>query len=191
MKYCFVDVETTGLDKVLHNIFQLSAIITDDKLKILDEVALSFRPHDLSRVSVEALEKTKLSLEEISGYELSSKDAYDRFIEFLSQHCDRYNKDDKLYMVAYNAPFDSDFLREFFAKHDDQYFGSWFWTPPLCVMQLAAWTLLQGNLRPKMPNFKLSTLCQVAEIPWDEASSHDAQYDNHATIKLLRAVRKL
>ena len=191
-KYCFIDLETTGLDRKAHNVFQISAIITDAKIKVLDEINLRFVPFDTKRIEVEALEKTGLSIEEVTKAEMSNKEAYNAFIEFLSKHCDRYNKADKLYFVAYNAPFDADFLREFFAKNDDSYFGSWFWHPPLCVMQLAAWTLVDApELRAKMPNFKLETLCKIAEIDWDESKAHDAEYDNHATIKLFKELKKL
>lgn len=191
MKYCFIDTETTGLDRIAHNIFQISAIITDEKLKIQDQINLSFKPHDTKRIDPEAMERVKLTAEDICGYKLTSQEAYDQLIEFLSQHCDRYNKADKLYMVAYNAAFDSDFLREFFKKHDDQYYGAWFWNPALCTMQLAAWTLLQGDIRPKMPNFKLATLCQIAGLEWDEEASHDASYDNIMNVELLKALKKL
>ena len=57
MKYCFIDTETTGLDRITHNIFQISAIITDEKLKIQDQINLSFKPHDTKRIDPEALEK--------------------------------------------------------------------------------------------------------------------------------------
>jgi len=192
-KFCFIDVETTGLDSKAHNIFQISAIITDAKLKTLNEINLRFKPFDNKRIEPEALEKTGLTIEEITDVEMTSKEAYDELIEFLSRYCDRYNKADKLYLVAYNAPFDADFLREFFAKHDDQYFGSWFWHPALCVMQLAAWTLVNGGMeiRPKMPHFKLETLCKIADLEWSDEDAHDAAYDNRMTVKLLKAVKAL
>ena len=190
-KYCFIDTETTGLDRKEHNIFQISAVITDSKLKEIDQINLRFKPHSCARIDPEACERTGLSIEEITEVEKTSLEAYNELIEFLSKHVDRYNKTDKLYFVAYNAPFDNDFMREFFLKHDDQYFGSWFWTPPLCVMQYAAWTITLGdtpqyNLRSKMPNFKLETLCKIAELDWDDEKSHDANYDNHMTIKLFK-----
>jgi DNA polymerase III alpha subunit (gram-positive type) len=182
-KHVFLDVETTGLHPQQHDIFQICAIVTDPQYNTLEKIDLKFRPFSLDDVSEEALTKTGMTLEGLAELPLSAREAYARFVEFLSRHCDRYNKADKMHFVGYNVRFDSDFMREFFTKNGDQYFGSWFWHPQICVMGMMTW--LTQRVRGALPNFKLSTLCQCAEIEWDESKAHDAEYDIKKTMELF------
>jgi len=187
-KHVFLDVETTGLHPHQHDIFQICAIVTDPQCNILEKIDLKFRPFSLDDVCEEALTKTGMTLESLAELPLSAREAYASLIEFLSRHCDRYNKADKMHFVGYNVRFDSDFMREFFSKNGDQYFGSWFWNPPICVMQAAAWMTMR--VRGAFPNFKLETLCKCAELDWDDAQSHDANYDITQTLELFKYIRR-
>ena len=128
-----------------------------------------------------------MTVESLTDLEMSAREAYATLIEFLSRHCDRYNKADKMHFVGYNARFDYDFMREFFVKNGDSYFGSWFWNPPICVMQAAAWMTMR--VRGALPNFKLETLCKCAELGWDVSGAHDANYDITQTLELFKYIR--
>jgi exonuclease I len=46
------------------------------------------------------------------------------------------------------------------------------------------------RVRGALPNFKLSTLSQCAELGWDESQAHDATYDIHQTLELFRYLRR-
>lgn len=184
-KLCFIDVETTGTDPKRHNIFQLSARITDSTAEtVVDKIDLTFAPHSLDEYEEGALAKTGYSLDDMSKLSLSSEDAYTKFIAFCDDHVSRFDKKDKMHFVAYNAQFDSNFVREWFSKNGNSYYGSYFWNPPLCVMIGAAW--LTQRVRGALPDFKLGTLCQSAELGWDETLAHDASYDINKTIELYR-----
>jgi DNA polymerase III alpha subunit (gram-positive type) len=183
-KLCFIDVETTGIDRNVHNIFQISARITSpDASEVLSSFDSTFRPLTL-QVQADALDQHGYSLDDLASLPTSSSTAYSEFVAWLSEHVNRYDKSDKLHFVAYNAKFDAEFVRSWFEKHDDAYFGSYFWNPPICVMMGAAW--FTKRVRSALPNFKLSTLCQCAELGWDEAQAHDASYDIDKTIELYR-----
>jgi DNA polymerase-3 subunit epsilon len=186
-KHFFLDVETTGLDTTINDIFQISGIVTDSSLNVLERCDYRFKPFSLDRVQEEALKKTGMTIESLQSLEMNAGQAYYSLIEMLSRHCDKFDKKDKLHFVAYNAKFDADFIRKFFEKNGDQFFGSWFWNPPICVMQAAAWMTMR--VRGAMPNFKLETLCQCAELGWDEAQAHDASYDIAKTLELFRYLR--
>ena len=186
-KHVFLDVETTGLDTRSNNIFQICAIITDPQYNILEKIDLKFRPFSLDVVSEEALAKTGMTIESLTDLEMSAREAYVALIEFLSRHCDRYNTADKMHFVGYNVRFDYDFMREFFVKNGDSYFGSWFWNPAICVMQAAAWMTMR--VRGALPNFKLETLCKCAELGWDDSGAHDANYDITQTLELFKYIR--
>jgi DNA polymerase-3 subunit epsilon len=183
---CFVDTETTGTDRKLNHLFQISGAIADKNDKVLERFDFKFMPFSLEHVSEEALEKTGMSIAKLC--ELGDpRKAYRDFVALLGKYCNKYDKTDKMQMIAYNANFDSEFLREFFTLNNDNYFGSWFWNPAVCVMQSAAMFLI--NVRGALPNFKLETLCQSAGLGWDEKRAHDAQYDITQTIKLYKYLR--
>jgi DNA polymerase-3 subunit epsilon len=188
-KLCFIDTETTGLDRNKDNIFQISAKITDPKAnEILDEINLTFVPHSLENYEIEALEKTGYTIEQLSSFPLSSPDAFKQFTDWLATHVNRFDRKDKLQFLAYNAPFDSEFVRQWFLKNNDNYFGSFFWNPAICVMQASAWFV--QSVRGSFPNFKLATICECAELGWDEDSAHDANYDVTKTVELYRYLRE-
>ena len=181
--YCFVDVETTGTDPAEHEIHQLSCIITDPNLIELGSVDLKFRPASRG-FQPSALEVGGVTHDELMSRKMTSNDAYLQFVNLLSKHCDKFNKADKMHFVGYNARFDSDFVRAFFAKNSDNYYGSWFWNPALDVMAGAAW--FAQRVRGAFPNFKLGTVCQSAELGWDQTQAHDGLYDVRKTIELFR-----
>lgn len=188
MKYAFADTETTGLDREKHNIWQFAMQIVDagDVRTVLDELDLKFRPFSMEYCEDAAFAKCGITREYLEKLPMSSQEAFDTIIAFLAKHCNRYDKKNKLQLVAYNAAFDSDFIRAFFKKHNDDYYGSWFWTPSLCVMQGAAFRLKEH--RDSFPNFQLGTLCKAASLPWDETKAHDALYDIRQTRELFLAI---
>jgi DNA polymerase III alpha subunit (gram-positive type) len=186
-KYCFLDVETTGLDRKLHNIFQISGIITDDECNVLENFDFKFRPYSLEHVENGALEATGMTVDSLNMLSMTAAQAYTSLIQVFSRHCNKYDKKDKMHFVGYNAAFDNDFMREFFSKHNDAYFGSWFWNPSICVMNAAAW--FTQRVRGAFPNFKLGTICVCAEIGWDEEKAHDAQYDILQTLELFKYLK--
>lgn len=183
-KYCFIDVETTGTDRVRNHVFQVSGRVTTPDLEILESFDFVFRPHSLEHVESGALEKTRMTVEDLAALPMSSSVAYSQFVEMLGRHVAKFDKKDKMHFVAYNAGFDSDFMRAWFGVNGDSYFGSWFWHPPICVMQAAAW--LTQRVRGALPDFKLGTVCRAAELGWDENQAHNADYDIEKTMQLFR-----
>jgi len=184
-KLCFIDVEATGLDRVDHDIFQISArLMSADALTLIDSFDCTFKPFNPNNCQAEATEKHGYSQEQMQAFEIDSEQTYHAFVSWLNKHINRFDKTDKVHFVAYNAKFDAEFVRSWFEKHNDNYFGSYFWNPPICVMMGAAW--FTKRVRGALPNFKLSTLCQCAELGWDEDQAHDASYDIDKTIELYR-----
>jgi DNA polymerase III alpha subunit (gram-positive type) len=185
---CIIDTETTGTDRKINEIWQISGCLRANDGRILEWFDYKFRPLSLEGLTDEALEKTNMTREKLMSFEMSAREAYEAFVAMLGRHCNKFDKKDKMQLVAYNAGFDSEFLREFFAKMGDNYFGSWFFNPAICVMQAMAMFLLDH--RGALPNFKLETLCQSAGLGWDETKAHDALYDVHQTARLFDYVRE-
>lgn len=184
---CFIDVETTGVDRKLNEIWQISGAIVDRTDKVLERFDFKFMPFSLEHASDEALAHSGMTVAKLCELSGDPRKVYESLLEIFGKYCNKFDKNDKMQLIAYNSGFDSEFLREFWAKNNDNYFGSWFWTPAVCVMQMSAAFLI--DVRGALPNFKLGTLCQSAGLGWDDSKAHDAAYDINQTIRLYNFLR--
>jgi len=92
-------------------------------------------------------------------------ETYDKFVAMLDKYVDKFDKTDKFTAIGYGTDFDQDMLRSWFQKNDDDYFGSWFWYPWLCMMNMAAVEL--RNERSALKNFRLETVAAYLGIKVD------------------------
>ena len=177
-KYCFLDVETTGVDSSKHGILQISGMIR-----------VEGKPEEFFDFKVRAFKEDLIDPEaiKISGLDpekgLAPDQVHIELLRIFTKYVDRYSKKDKFFFVGYNADFDNRFLRRFFEKCRDKYFGSWFWFPYIDLMTLAGFRLMKQ--RPAMENFKLATVCRVLGIEFDLMKAHDARYDIEKTVELF------
>ncbi len=182
MKLAYIDVETTGIPHPESGLIQLAGIIEVDD-EVVDRFDFKIQPFPTDIISDEALEVNGVSREDLKNFD-SPVQAFKKFIEVLENHVDRYDKEDKFHFVGYNASFDANHLRAWFKKNDDNYFGSWFWNPPLDAMTFAAVGLMRR--RRELPDFKLTTVAQSLGIEVEEADAHDAVYDVNITRQIFR-----
>ncbi len=173
MKTLYIDVETTGLDPKRHGIIQLSGFIVQNDGTRCNDFNFRMRPFGHQEIDQSALDANGVTREQIMEYEAPEK-AFKQFLDILSTQVDKFNSKDKYYFKAYNAPFDSEFVRAFFLNNADKFYGSWFWTPALCIMQLAGWIIPD---RAKMENFKLGTVAAHLGIEVAKEALHDGLYD--------------
>lgn len=181
MKFCFIDTETTGTDRQKHALIQFAGEIVING-KIVDQFNITSAPFPGDVIDQEALDVNGLTEMIIRAYQLP-KEAYKEFLNLLAKYCDRYNKEDKMHFVGWNSDFDAAFVREFFEKNGDPYFGSWFWYPILDVSKLAGLQL--APRRHQMVNFKLTQVARFLNIKVDESKAHDAMYDIELTMKIF------
>lgn len=182
-KVLYFDVETTGLDAKLNDIIQLSGIIEIDG-EIKETFNLKMQPFDWTTISSEALNVTGTTDEMLKSYGTPQK-AFSDFIGLLSTYVDRYDKTDKMYAAGYNVQFDIGFLREFFLKNGDVYFGSWFSGRVIDPLYLCSYFDLMGKF--SLPNYKLATVCDHLGI---EIQAHDALSDIQATRNLVYKLKE-
>lgn len=182
MKLIYIDTETDGLDPKKNSIIQIAGIIRVNGLD--EEFDFKMAPWEGRESNPEALAISGRTIEEVKGYP-DQRAIFQLFMALLGRSVDRYNKADKFMFCAYNARFDDDFLREWFAVNGDKYYGSWFWTPALDVMQLAAFYLMQK--RHTMPNFKLATVYETI-IGKPMEGAHDALADIKATRDIAKVI---
>lgn len=183
MKIIYLDTETTGVDYRKNGIIQLSAIIERDDNPDLHFLNTKMSPFPDDIIEDSALVVNKVTRDQLDDF-LKPESAYRDFTNLLSLHVDKFDRLDKFVMIGYNVGFDADFLRAWFQKNGDKYYGSWFWFPYIDVMTLAMAALAQR--RPAMDNFKLPTVAQQFGIEVKGGELHDALYD----VRLTREIYK-
>jgi DNA polymerase-3 subunit epsilon len=187
---CFIDVETGGLSPYDCALLQISGIIEVDDDTIKKDATFNFhiKPFDGDKVDPKALAVNGLTKEQIEGFE-SPKTVHDKLLQLWGGFVDCYDKRDKMFFIGYNShSFDMPFMREYFKKCNDKYFGSWFYYPSIDVMILAAQKMM--DKRRWMPDFKLMTVADRMGIPVDKTQLHDALYDIEITKKIYEKVIK-
>jgi DNA polymerase-3 subunit epsilon len=197
-KIIFIDVETTGVNPERNGLTQLSGCV-----QIGGEVKESFdffiRPFPEDEIEIAALEVTGFDRRQfllpdhpnylaVDGQNFEDpRDIYDRVAAMLGKYVNQYDKTDKFQFVGYNAhSFDMPFMRRFWEKNGNRFFGSWFWYPCLDVMLI--WAQILHPVRAELSNFKLATVARHCGIKVDDTRLHDSQYDIELTRELWLAV---
>lgn len=179
IKRVFIDVETTGLNPDKNGIIQLSGIIeVSGSLKDQFDFLICPLPTDI--VEAKALSISGRTEEEVRKFE-TPQEVHKKFLALLDKHIDKYNPMDKAWFLGYNGRFDYGFMYAWFRKLNDKYLNSYFWTPPLDIMALAAEHC--KYIRRRMKNFKLFTVARALNIQMD-GKAHDALTD----IRVSRAI---
>lgn len=183
-KTLYLDTETTGTDCRRHGLVQLAMIVDIDG-EIKAEKSWYIKPFEADVIDDEALEVNGLTMEQLKEFPAAS-DFYRELIAFLEQYVDKYDRSDKFYPAGFNVDFDMKFLKRFFDKCGDPYFGSWFNgknVDPLPWLRALDWT---GKI--SLPDYKLATVCEHYGIPLGE-KAHDAMADIRATRELILRLR--
>ncbi len=179
-KVLYFDIETTGLDPKIDQIIQLSYIIEVDNVIEIERNIL-ICPKDIDKISDEVLEILGKTQAEIFMYPDTASSALVMLQNDLSKYCDKYDKLDKFYPAGFNVRFDIEFLRELFESQGDKYFGSWFNGMELDPLPILRFLDFKNSI--KLPNYKLSTVCEHFKI---ELQAHDALSDIKATRELIK-----
>lgn len=193
-KLLFIDVETTGVNPERNGIIQVSGCVQIEN-ELLESFDYYVRPFPQDIIEPSALEVTGINPKQllppdhpdhlyVPGQKfLEPSEVYLLLQATFKKYVDQYDKTDKFHFVGYNAhSFDMPFMRRFWEKNKDKFFGSWFWYPCLDVMLV--WAQILQEDRDKLPNFKLATVAKHIGISVDESRLHDSEYDIELTRKL-------
>lgn len=178
-KVFFVDLETTGVDSRKHGIWQMAFRIIIKGVEV-ERFKWTMRPFPGKMVAEDALKVGKVTLDELRTFDDPTV-IYQRLMDVLKKYCNKFDRQDKLWFVGYNAFFDNEFLRRWFEDNGDRYFGSWFYFPYIDVMQLAAFVL--APVRSQLENFKQQTVMEFLGFPLENA--HDAGADIDGTMRMF------
>lgn len=177
-KIFYLDVESTGLDPQKHDIIQLAYIIEIDG-EVKDRGVFHIQPFNYKTIDQSALEISHTTVKDLLMYP-EPREVYKKLTSLLDKYIDKYNKQDKFSPGGFNVNFDKEFLKNFFLKNNDKYFGSYFdyhILDPVTFLYLLDY---KGLL--KLENYKLVTVCKHFNIPIE---AHDALSDIEATRKVI------
>lgn len=181
-KLCFIDVETSGLTPGVNSILQLAGCI-DINREVKESFNWKCAPFEGARVDPGALVANNTTYADFEG-RISADTCIREFREICGQYVSRFDKRDKMFFVAYNSRFDEDFVRAHFLHIHDKFYGSYFWAPSLCVMQMALQQCI--NIRQTLPDFKLGTVAShFLKRDVTQDGLHDASTDITITRELF------
>lgn len=186
MKLAYLDTETGGPNPN-HALLQISGAIEID-WEIKEKFNFFLRPYpDDPEITKEASDKHGITKEVILNHPEKFEDplsVYNKLIRLLDKYVNKFDKLDKFNLVGFNIiGFDDPVLRRFFERNNNQYYGSYFWYPPIDVMAIygADW----APYRSRLPNFQLLTVARAAGVNVDESKLHDGIYDIKITRELF------
>lgn len=178
MKLLYVDVETTGLDPVLNGIIQISGIVEIDG-DVKEEFDFKCRPFEGDIIDYSALAINKMKINEVR--ELADpKEVYGYLVSLFGRYVDKYDRSDKFYAVGQNVGFDLDFLKAWFVKMGDKYFGSYIHYHKVDLIAITTVMRIAGKI--SLDNMKLETLMRVLNFG---DQTHDALDDVRACRKIF------
>lgn len=186
IKKIYVDTETSGLNPDTDALLEIGGLICIEGQQN-EEFELFAKPFDGDRITDEALKVNGKTHEEIAIYQ-PPRAMHSRFTEMLSMYVDKFNKKDKFFIYGWNSDFDDRFLRAFFRKCGDRYYGSYFLWPSINVAALVTHYL--NKTRFSIDDFHLHTVAEWFAIPVDYEARHGALYDAILTKQVLDALEK-
>lgn len=177
MKTIFFDVETSGTDDKVNGILQLGGSIECDgqETEVFDFKMKTFPDQIIEDGALEANGFTRPQIESFAD----PFKCYIEFVRILNKYVDRFDRSDKFTLVGYNSRFDDGFMREWFKRCHDKYYGAYFFWPAIDVSNMVA--VKYRKVRSHFPDFKLMTVAKTLKIEVDESKAHDAVYDTMVT----------
>ena len=187
MKICYIDVETTGLDAVKQDIIQLAGIVEID-----GEVDCTFeftmQPHSYANIQQQAMD--------VHGYTVSDLEKFDNPLKvkaqlegLFSKYINKFDKTDKFIFAGYNSPFDYRFMREWWKKCGDNFFGSYFEYKQMDVYPMFQMYVMAAQI--DLPNQKLETAAEHFGLSFGETGAHDAMADIRVTRELALKLQEI
>lgn len=181
----FIDTETTGLDPVQHDLWQLSMIITDEAGNIIETENIFAKPNSIENATEQALKVAQIKREALGNLP-NRHDAYCKFIEALIRICTESGG--KAVWVGYNNKFDVQFIDKFCREFD---FGFDLWDYfsyiPIDMLQVSMMLKTMGFINTD--TLRLEWVFKGFGLGTDTA--HDAVADANAVRVLYQWLRSV
>jgi len=168
----FIDIETTGLNLIKHEIIEIGGVVTTPELQVIEEFELKIKPE-----RIEDAAPTSLKISHYNEAEWASALTLPLAMKIFS------GKTRSCIMVGQNVAFDSGFLEYAFAKTR--------MANPMHYHKLdtiaIAWAKLHKE--PDLEHFSLREMCLRFGIKNERA--HTALSDARATFELYKKLMEL
>ena len=168
----FIDIETTGLDVLLHEIIEIGCVLTTPDLEVIEEFEIKIKPE-----RIEDADPTSLKINRYDPADWEKAVTLAQAMKILSK------KVKDFIMVGQNVAFDSGFLEHAFAKTGV--------LNPMHYHKLdtisIAWAKLHRE--PDLEHFSLREMCVRFGIKNEKA--HTALSDARATFELYKKLMEL
>jgi DNA polymerase-3 subunit epsilon len=168
----FIDIETTGLNVLEHEIIQIGIILTTPRLKIIEEFEIKIKPEKIEKADPIALKINHYSEEKWENA-LNQKEAIKLFSEKV-KNC---------IMVGQNVSFDSNFLEYTLAQNNLINTMHYHKLDTISI----SWAKL--HRKKSLIHFSLREMCKKFGIKNEKA--HDALSDARATYELYKKLMSL
>lgn len=171
-KFAFVDIETTGLNLLKHEIIEIGCVVTDPELKVIEEFDIKITP-----VNIKEADPTSIKINHYNADDWKDALPLEEAMKIFS------SKVGGAIMVGQNVAFDSGFLEYAFAKTGI--------ANPMHYHKLdtiaIAWAKLHRE--PNLEHFSLREMCARFGIKNEKA--HTALSDARATYELYKKLMEL
>ena len=170
--FAFIDIETTGINVLEHELIEVGCVLTNDKLKVIEEFEFKIKPEHIDTADKTALKVNHYNEKDWeAGYELEEA------IKILSK------KVNGCIMVGHNVAFDAGFLEYVFDKLNIKNTMHYHKLDTISM----AWAKLNKN--PDMEHFSLRDLCKHFDIKNERP--HSALSDARATYELYKKLMSI
>jgi DNA polymerase III epsilon subunit family exonuclease len=168
----FIDIETTGLNVIRHEIIEIGCVISTPYFKVIEEFELKIKPE-----RIEDADSTSMKINHYDSKEWASAYTLTEAMKIFSK------KVKDCIMVGQNVAFDSGFLEYAFAKIGILNTMHYHKLDTISV----AWAKLHRE--PDLEHFSLRELC--ARFGIKNKKAHTALSDARATYELYKKLMSL
>ncbi|MFA4975542.1 MAG: 3'-5' exonuclease [Candidatus Paceibacterota bacterium] len=168
----FIDIETTGLDVIKHEIIEIGCVITTSKLKVIEKFELKIKPKKIKNA-----EPISLKITHYNKVDWKSAFTIEEAMKILSE------KAKDCIMVGQNVSFDSGFLGYSFAKLKIKNNMHYHKLDTISI----AWAKL--NKKKNITHFSLREMCKHFGV--ENKNPHSALSDAYATYELYKKLMEL
>lgn len=170
--FAFIDIETTGLNLLKHEIIEVGCVLTTPELKVIEEFELKIKPE-----RIEDADPVALKVNHYNSALWEPAYSLKKAIKVISE------KVKDCIMVGHNVAFDAGFLEYAFNKTEIPNTMHYHKIDTISV----AWAKLHRE--PDLEHFSLRELCVRFDIK--NAHAHTALSDARATFELYKKLMEL
>src|SRR3989344_2899849 len=168
----FIDIETTGLNLLKHEIIEIGGVSTTPELNVLEEFELKIKPE-----KIETADRTALKINHYTPERWVSALSFSEAMQVFSE------KVQNAIMVGHNVAFDAGFLEAAWSRANITNTLHYHKLDTISI----AWAKLHRE--PDLEHFSLRELCLRFGIENKEA--HTALSDARATYELYKKLMEL